>query len=133
MKKPKIIKDKQEPLIDVMISLRARQLAKRIAHGVWGKYSNRFGYKLNKQSRNDRVDPHDINSMVFYFGQFDVTDQLEFVEILSEIDNPKLTTELFTWIKQYQEWYSMGDDVDELMTDEKKDLTKAKEIVNKKI
>lgn len=53
-------------------------LAKRIAHQVWDKYDDEFGYRSEKQTRNDAVSTDNPNNIWFFWNQFDYKNQVEF-------------------------------------------------------
>lgn len=53
-------------------------LAQRIAHKIWGKYSDEFGYKSDKRLKNKMVDPNNIENIYFFIAQFGVHDQQRF-------------------------------------------------------
>ncbi len=97
-----------DTIIEVETSIRARRLAQTIAHFIWENYSDEFGYKSEKQTRNKAVNPKDPDSLVFYFGQFDVINQLRFIRELGQMRKSKSKDELVAWIKQYFEWYNKG-------------------------
>lgn len=53
-------------------------LAKKIAHKIWGKYSDEFGYKSDKRLKNSMVDDTKLENIHFFVGQFEIHDQQRF-------------------------------------------------------
>ncbi len=81
------------------LSNKTLELAQKIAHEVWQKYDDKYGYRTEKQERNANVLPNDPENMWFYWNQFDSTNQQEFIDKLEELPESKEKTELKDWIK----------------------------------
>lgn len=104
MKRPK---KTEESMLDLepRVSIGARKMAKAIAHDVWQKYDDTYGYRTEKQERNAKVSVYDADCMIFFFGQFDPTNQNEFIARLMETTHFKFRNEIADWIKAYYGWY----------------------------
>ena len=62
----------------------ALELLKRVAHQVWEKYDDTFGYRSDKQERNESVSTDISDNVWFFWGQFDGENQGELVRRIQE-------------------------------------------------
>lgn len=63
----------------------ANRIAQKIADLVWEQYSDEFGYKSEKQERNQSISPDAPDSINFYLNQFDANNQRIFCLIATEL------------------------------------------------
>lgn len=80
------------------LSRDALELAKRIAHEVWQKYDDEFGYRTEKQERNQAVTTDHPDNIWFFWNQFDGHNQMEFVTKLIAGERTLEQYELRSWI-----------------------------------
>lgn len=59
------------------LSKEALEIVKRLAHQVWEKYDDQFGYRTEKQKRNDETPTDNPDNIWFFLGQFDIYNQTE--------------------------------------------------------
>lgn len=57
----------------------ALKLAQQIAHEVWEKYDDTYGYRIEKQERNAAQPLTDPDAIWFFWNQFDNRNHLEFI------------------------------------------------------
>jgi len=84
------------------LSRQALLTAKRIAHEVWQKYDDQFGYRTEKQLRNDAEPVEESYSMYFFWQQFDAYNQAEFEAKVFELPDDDTKTELIQWINTWR-------------------------------
>ena len=82
------------------ISNKALEIAQKIAHEVWQKYDDKYGYRTEKQKRNGQVQPNDPENMWFYWNQFDSANQDEFSERVCGLPESTEKEELKEWITE---------------------------------
>lgn len=74
-------------------------LAQQIAHEVWNKYDDQFGYRSEKQNRNDNT-PLDQDAMFFFWQQFDSDNQKDFLTRVAGLSiNDDNALKLLNWIE----------------------------------
>jgi len=83
-----------------MLSLKALEIAQKIAHEVWQKYDDSYGYRTEKQERNAKVLPNHLDNMWFYWNQFDSANQQEFEERVDKLPDSDEKKELKVWISE---------------------------------
>ncbi len=77
------------------------ELAKKIAHEVWEKYDDTYGYRTEKQKRNKEVATDHPDNMYFFWQQFDSNNQAEFVaRTMSVKEDSEEKQELIDWIEE---------------------------------
>lgn len=59
------------------LSKESLEIAKRAAHKVWEKYDDTYGYKTEKQTRNDNMSTDHPDNIWFFINQFDLHNQVE--------------------------------------------------------
>ena len=88
------------------------KLIQRMAHEVWQKYDDTYGYRTEKQERNAKVSTKHPDNIWFFWNQFDINNQKELVsKIVSEIPrHPKSVIRLIKWFgereKEYKEMFN---------------------------
>ena len=82
------------------LSNKALELAQKIAHEVWQKYDDTYGYRTEKQQRNADVFPIHPDNMWFYWNQFDSVNQQEFSDKVDGLPESKEKEELKNWISE---------------------------------
>lgn len=84
------------------------ELAKKIAHEVWQKYDDAFGYRTEKQEYNAKVSAEIPDNLWFFWGQFDSDNHKEFLDLLcakyhKDPGAPKLILALMPEMEREQE------------------------------
>lgn len=81
------------------MSKEALELAKQIAHEVWAKYDDEFGYRTEKQARNAEVSTDIPDNIWFFWGQFDLNNKAEFATRVAA-DTSQSSHELGLWVQK---------------------------------
>lgn len=82
------------------MSERAQELARRIAHQVWQKYDDQFGYRTEKQEANANFSSAHPDNIWSFWGQFDADNHLEFLAHATRavVDDEPGADELLGWV-----------------------------------
>lgn len=87
--------------MDIKLSTEALELAKAIAHEVWDKYDDTYGYRTEKQTWSDAISTNHPDNIWSIWNQFDSTNQAEFaahVALLVNSEPDNVAAELLHWI-----------------------------------
>lgn len=55
------------------------KIAKQVAHDVWNKYDDTFGYRSDKQAANEAVSIENPDNIWYFWGQFDMHNHQDFI------------------------------------------------------
>lgn len=82
-----------------MIGKPELKLAQRIGHTIWTKYDDTFGYRSSKQAENDAVSIENPGNIWFFWGQFDINNQEDFMRRV-KMQQGRAAANLLAWCKE---------------------------------
>lgn len=75
------------------------EIAKEISNEIWDNYSDEFGYRSDKQTRNNEVSVERPDNIWFFWGQFDSKNKLLFLTKAVFASERKGGKDLLEWAK----------------------------------
>ena len=70
-------------MVKVELSTYAIMMAKKLAHQVWEKYDDTYGYRTEKQAWNDSIRTNHPDNIWSVWNQFDSDNQRELYVLIS--------------------------------------------------
>ena len=84
----------------MIIKERHLKLMQKIAHQVWDKYDDKFGYRSEKQALNASIPTKHPDNIWFFWNQFDSHNHREFLVRLVMYKQCQAKKDLLVWIKK---------------------------------
>lgn len=81
------------------LPIESLELARMIAHEIWEKYDDTYGYRTEKQTQNQATSSAHPDNIWSFWGQFDGDNQERFYELALDCEGPG-AIELQNWCSE---------------------------------
>jgi hypothetical protein len=83
------------------LSREALEIVKAAANKVWEKYDDTYGYRTEKQERNNKVTTDLPDNVWFFINQFDIHNQVELLMTILMGEPSPARQEMFTFLADH--------------------------------